>query len=212
MAEVLQVDLREEHGKRRTRRLRSSGVTPAILYGHGKPCVSLRANAAEISAALRHGTQLVELQGGANETALIREVQWDAFGQEILHFDLIRVSADEMIEATVAIELRGEAPGVNQGGIVELLHHDISIRCPATSLPEKLELNINSLDVGQTLTAAELNLPDGAELVTPSDEVLAQCVEPKADLEEEATDIVADGIEPEVIARKEGDEDDDSAS
>ena len=212
MAEVLQVDLREEHGKRRTRRLRSSGVTPAVLYGHSKQCVSLCANTADISAALRHGTQLVELQGGANETALIREVQWDAFGQEILHFDLIRVSADEMIETTVAIELRGQAPGVNQGGIVELLHHDISIRCPATLLPEKLELNINSLDVGQVLTAAELNLPDGAELVTPSDEVLAQCVEQKDDLEEEAADIVVDGIEPEVIARKEGSDDDDSAS
>ena len=212
MPEKLQVDLREESGKRHAKRLRNRGFTPAILYGHGESCVSLRIETGAIASAVHQGTQLVELQGSANETALIREVQWDAFGQEILHLDLIRVSADEMIEASVAVELRGQAPGVNQGGVVEHLQHQVAIRCPATSLPEKLELNINALEIDDVLTAAALQLPEGAELVTPADQVFAQCVEPKAELEEEETDISVDALEPEVIARKEGASDDESDS
>jgi len=86
---------------------------------------------------------------------------------------------------------------------MEVALHQVTIRCPATSLPEKLELNVNSLEIGQALTAGDLQLPDGAELVTGAEEVVVQCVEPKEELEPEETDITAEGLEPEVIARKE---------
>ena len=199
----MQVALRDERGKRGIRRLRTSGVTPAVLYGHGKPSVALGINTADLSAVIRQGTQLVELAGSADDTALVRDIQWDTFGQEILHVDLIRVSADEMIESAITVETRGQAPGVNQGGVMEVALHQVTIRCPATSLPEKLELNVNSLEIGQALTAGDLQLPDGAELVTGAEEVVVQCVEPKEELEPEETDITAEGLEPEVIARKE---------
>ena len=208
MAEVLHVEVRKQFGKRRIRRLRQSGQIPAVLYGHGKQSVSLSVPTQELSSAIRHGTRLVELQGGTTETALIREVQWDPFGVEVLHTDLVRVSADESIETPLSVELRGEAPGTSQGGVVELLAHEVVVECPVTAIPEKLDLNVNSLELGQSLTAADLVLPEGAKLVTEPDKVLAQCIVPFTKEDEDEVEAVSDVSEPEVIGRKEEDEGD----
>lgn len=206
MAEVLHVALRELFGKRRVRRLRESGQIPAVLYGHGKESVSLSIPTTEFSTAIRRGTRLVELAGGTTDTALIREVQWDPFGVEVLHADLVRVSADESIETPLSIELRGRAPGTTQGGVVELLVHEVVVECPVTAIPEKLELNINTLELGQSLTAAELVLPPAAKLVTAADQVVVQCIVPFSAEEEEEEVEAVDGSEPEVIGRKEEEE------
>ena len=203
MAEVLHVDVRQERGKRHNRRLRSRGQTPAVLYGHGQENISLSVPTPVLSTAIRHGVRLLELEGAAQDTALIREVQWDAFGLEVLHVDLVRVSADETIDATLRVDTRGEAPGLGQGGIVEQLVHEVVISCSVSSIPDKLELNINSLGLGQSLTAADLSLPPGAVLVTAPEKIIVQCVEPQPDIEEEETSIAAEGVEPEVIGRAE---------
>jgi len=205
MAEVLNVALRELFGKRRVRRLRAGGQIPAVLYGHGKESLSLSIPATEFSTAIRRGTRLVELTGGTTDTALIREVQWDPFGVEVLHADLVRVSADESIETPLSIELRGRAPGTTQGGVVELLAHEVVVECPVTAIPEKLELNINALELGESLTAAELVLPPGAKLVTAADQVLVQCIVPFSEEKKDEAE-AADIIEPELIGRKEEEE------
>jgi len=205
MAEILPVDVRQVRGKHGVRRMRHAGQTPAILYGHGQESISLSVPTSQLSAAIHHGTRLVELKGGAEDTALIREVQWDPFGIEVLHVDLIRVSADETIETTLRVEMRGEAPGISQGGIVDQLIRDVVIQCSVSSIPEKLELNINSLELGQSLTAADLKLPSGAELITPAEKIVVQCVEPLSDVGEEEASIAADAAEPEVIGRADQD-------
>lgn len=206
MAEILQVDIRQERGKHSIRRMRQVGRTPAILYGHGQENISLSVPTPQLSAAIRHGTRLVELQGGAEDTALIREIQWDPYGIDVLHVDLVRVSADETIETALRVDTRGEAPGTTQGGIVEQLAHEIVIKCSVSSIPEKLEVNINSLELGQSLTAADLDLPSGAELITPADKIVVQCVEPQPDVDEEEAPIAVDTAEPEVIGRAEQEE------
>ena len=205
MAEVLNVALRELFGKRRIRRLRAGGQIPAVLYGHGEKNLSLSIPATEFSTAIRRGTRLVELVGGTTDTALIREVQWDPFGVEVLHADLVRVSADESIETPLSIELRGRAPGTTQGGVVELLAHEVVVECPVTAIPEKLELNINALELGESLTAAELVLPQGAKLVTAADQILVQCIVPFSEEEDDEAAAV-DVSEPEIIGRKEEEE------
>ena len=79
----------------------------------------------------------------------------------------------------------------------------MTISCSVSSIPDKLELNINSLGLGQSLTAADLYLPPGAVLVTAPEKIIVQCVEPQPDIEEEETSIAAEGVEPEVIGRAE---------
>lgn len=204
MAEVLKVQEREASGKRTARRLRRAGSVPAVLYGHGKPNKHLTVVADEIAAVVRHGGRVVDLAGAVKEKAFIRELQWDTYGTDVLHVDFTRVSAHERVEVNVSVELRGQAAGAKEGGVVEHLVHEVDIDCEAVAIPEKLELNINDLQIGEQLTAADLPLPDGAKLISDPETVVAQCVESREEQEEEEP--AADSAEPEVIGRKPEDE------
>ncbi len=196
----MNVENREESGSLRMKRLRISGKIPAVLYGHGLGTVHLQIPTVEVDAAIRHVSQVVELKGAVSESALIKEVQWDAFGTSILHLDLARVDADEAVEVSISVGLVGVSPGTKVGGMVRHQLHELQISCPASRLPEKLELRINSLEIGQSLTAKEVELPEGASLMTPADEIVVQCVEVLEAAEPEAGE--GGMAEPEVIGRK----------
>jgi len=204
MAEVFEVKKRETRGKRNARRQRAAGSVPAILYGHGEESISLSVKAADVAAALRHGSQVVDLQGDLNEQALIKNIQWDTFAHEVLHVDFNRVSAGERVTVNVAIELRGVAPGANAGGVVEQLVQELEIECRVMSIPEKLEVNINRLELGQSRTVADLKIPEGTTVLVPVDTVVVQCFEPQPELEEE--EAAPESFEPEVIGRAAEDE------
>ncbi|HVX16143.1 MAG TPA: 50S ribosomal protein L25 [Pirellulales bacterium] len=208
MSEVLKVEIREARGKRRVRRLRESGLVPAVLYGHGEANLSLAIPADQVKSAVRHGARVVDLSGAVNEKVFVRDLQWDTFGLDVLHLDLTRVSADEKVEVQVVVELRGEAPGAKEGGAVTQVLHQVDVECLVTAIPEKLTLRINALGLDQSLTVADIELPTGTTLVTAADTIVAQCSVPK---EEEESALPSEGAEPEVIGRKadseeEGDE------
>jgi large subunit ribosomal protein L25 len=130
---------------------------------------------------------------------LLRDVQWDSLGVEVLHVDLTRVSADELVEVEIAVELRGEAPGTKEGGVIEHHTHEVTIQCPAAAIPESLVVSLNQLQLGATITAADLKLPDRASLVTGADTLIVQCVLPV--VRAEAAVAAAEAAEPEVIGR-----------
>ena len=206
MAEVLNVGTRAELGKRNSKRLRRSGHVPAILYGHGQESLSIALVEEEFSRALRHGAKLFELKGPVSDTAIVREIQWDPFGIEVLHVDFMRISTDERLTLEISVELRGEAPGTKEGGIVTQLIHTVEIDTTPVAIPDRLHLNINSLQLGQSLTAADIeDLPQGATLLTAADTILVQCELPSEEVEEEPG--LGEGAEPEVIGRKAADED-----
>jgi large subunit ribosomal protein L25 len=201
MAESLSVERREQHGKLNNRRLRRDGKIPAVLYGHGLENLSLMVSAEALAATVRRGTRLVNLTGAVDESAFIRELQWDTWGTHVLHVDFTRISVDEEVEITVSIELRGEAPGVRDGGIIEQFIHDVEIACPAGAIPEKLRANINQLKLDDKITLAQLELPQGARLLADDLEtIVVQCVLP-AEMPEEAAAEAVPG-EPEVIGAK----------
>ncbi|NLX57103.1 MAG: 50S ribosomal protein L25 [Planctomycetaceae bacterium] len=208
MAEVLNVSVRQELGTGRVRQLRRSGQTPAILYGHGKANVNLAIPTAEVKAAMRHGSKLVDLKGGLNEKALVRAVQWDCYGVDVLHLDLTRVSEQERVEVTVALELRGEAPGVKEGGIVN--HHlfEVEIECPAGEIPDKLVANLKNLHLGESITLADVPLPPHVTVLTPLDTMVVSCEAQVAMEGEEPDEAAAGPAEPEVIGRKAEEEED----
>jgi large subunit ribosomal protein L25 len=204
MAEVLNVEVRNAAGKRHAKRLRRGGAIPAVLYGHGEQTVSLAVPREQFAAALRHGSRLVELKGGVNESALVRDLQWDVYGTAVMHIDFARVSADERIEVSVPVELRGQAPGVRQGGVIQHLVHEIKVECLATAIPDKIQLNINHLELKGSITVGQLELPQGIKLLSDPDAIAVQCVEPAVEVEAEAA--ATEGAEPEIIGRKAEDE------
>ncbi len=203
MAEALNVKKRETRGKRNAKRMRFAGTIPAVLYGHGEESKSLVVIADEMASVVRHGGRVVELKGDVNEKAFIRALQWDVYGTHVLHVDFTRVSEHERVEVKVSVELRGQAPGVKEGGAVEHVLHEIEIDCEALSIPEKIEVNINELNIGDSITAGELKLPAGMKLVSDPDDVIVQCVVHRDEEEEAGEGGVA---EPEVIGRKAEDE------
>ncbi len=199
MAEVLNVESRDQIGTTASRRLRSSGRVPAVLYGHGQETAHLSVAERDVKAMLRHHSKTVTLAGDVQDTALVREVQFDPLGIDVIHLDLLRVNLKESVEVTVPVKLHGDPPGLREGGMLREVLHDAQVRCSADAIPEELILNVSDLHVGDSLTAASLELPEGVELVTPVDSMVAQIEEPKRSGKAEATD---DGpAEPEVIAK-----------
>lgn len=203
MAEKLNVVEREETGTSATKKLRREGYIPANLYGHGQENANISIPAEEWESALRVGAKVVTLAGAAKDMALINEVQWDTFGSETLHVDLIRVSDDERIETTVKVELRGEAAGTKSGGVVNHVLHQVAVSCLAVSVPESISISVKTLEIGDMLTAGQLPLPDGTMLLTPPDDVVASCTE-VVEVDEESA--VAAMGEPEVIGQKDEEE------
>jgi large subunit ribosomal protein L25 len=197
MIEQLHVDARTQHGKQHTKRLRASGSIPAILYGHGQENLSLSIASSAVSAVIRHGVRVVQLAGVVSDSAIVKDIQWDAIGANVLHVDLARVDRDEKVRIEIRLELKGDAPGSHRGGVVELVMHELEIECPVTDLPEKLIVNVSALDVGQAINASAIGLPPNAKLLTDPDAMVVHCIVP---LDEDA---VATGpAEPELIAKK----------
>jgi large subunit ribosomal protein L25 len=208
-AVTLTAEPRSAHGTRNARRLRKSGIIPAVVYGHQEATVSLSLGKDELYKAIRHGVRLVDLkQGEKVEKALIRDVQWDPIGHDILHVDFARVSVDERIEVEVRVELRGTAPGVTAGGTINQPLHNLKIECLAIAIPESIRVNIGSLQLDQMIHVRELTVPEGVKILNEPEAIVVQCV-PKLVVEEPAAPgaaPAAETAEPEVIGRKAAEE------
>jgi large subunit ribosomal protein L25 len=206
MHDVIEVQSREQRGKRHAKRLRQTGYLPGIAYGQEKEPTSVSVPKEALRAVMRHGGKLVQLAGAVTGSALIRELQWDAFGAEVLHVDFLRVSADQRIQVSVSVELRGDSPGVKQGGVVEQLIREVEIEVRASAIPDKLHVNINSLELHGSLAAKDIeDLPEGAKLLIDPQAHVVHCTTP-VEVEEEVP--LAEAAEPELIgARAEEDAD-----
>lgn len=203
--EVLVGTPRTEIGTSSARRLRKKGKIPAVVYGHGEGTASITIDAEALGTALRHGARVLDLdQSGATQKVLIRDVQWDAIGMEVIHVDFTRVSADERIRIEVNIELRGSAVGVAAGGVLDHHLHSLQIECPVIAVPESIRVGVAELQIGQAIHVRDLKLPEGVTALSDPDEIVVQVNEPKADVEEEAGAAApAPGTaEPEVIGRQ----------
>ncbi len=206
-SETLEVKKRDGLGTLASNRLRQQGYVPANLYGHGEPNVNLAVRADALNNIIHHGTKLLALTGDVSETALLREVQWDAFGMAVMHIDLARVSQSELVEVTLPVELHGEAPGTSEGGQLSFVSHELTIQCPASDIPDHLRINVGGLHLGQAIHASEVNLPGGAKMVTPGQVVVVQIVKPVGMSSEEAEAILS--AEPELIRKEKTEESND---
>ncbi|GAC1475446.1 MAG: 50S ribosomal protein L25 [Isosphaeraceae bacterium] len=196
-------------GTRVARRLRKQGRIPAIVYGHKQPPVSISLTRESVWEMIRKSTHLAELSvNGGTETVLVRDVQWDHLGKEILHLDFARVSADESIETEVRLEIRGTPPGVNEGGVLEVLVHDLRVTCRANAIPEAIRVDVGGLHLNEAIHVKDLTLPEGVTL-DADPELLLIHVALRVEEPEAAPVEAAEGAtQPEVIKpeRKEKDE------
>jgi len=113
--------------------------------------------------------------GRKQEKMIIKDLQYDYLGKDIIHVDLMRVDVTETVRVTVPIELKGTAKGTHDGGIVEEHTDHLEVECKATDIPESIVVWVKELSVGDSLHAGDIELPDGIKLVSPPDMVLVTC-------------------------------------
>jgi len=152
-------------GSRKVQVLRKEGKIPGIIYGHGQTPEPITLDKKEVENVVHHGERLLEvLLDGRTENALVKEVQYDAYGSEILHLDLARVNLDEMVEITVPITLRGTPVGAAEGGVLQQIAADVTIECMVRHIPDDIRVNVAEMKLGDKLTMKDLQLPEGAKL------------------------------------------------
>jgi large subunit ribosomal protein L25 len=166
---------RTEFGKGGARRTRRAGKVPAVLYGHGEKPRHIALPAREFAAAIRHGgaNQLFNIEisgGGGTALALPKAIQRDPIKDTFEHVDLLIVRRGEKVTVEVPVQLIGEPA---RDTLIVHEQNTLSILADATRLPDHLEVSVDGLDVGSRVTAGDVKLPSGVELVADADLVLA---------------------------------------
>ncbi len=190
----------KEQGSAACRRLRWSGQVPGNIYGHNAPPISVVIDSDALTPVLMSGAKVVDVElDGKVDKAVVREIQWDTFGKRISHFDLLRVDPNERVNIIVPLELKGTAPGVLMGGVLEHVMHSITIDCLAYQIPDTIHVRIGSLELGKSIHVSDLVLPEGSHAHAAPDAIVVHIVTAKA---QEEIPAGAGPIEPEMIGKK----------
>lgn len=213
----LEAELREP-GPSRARVGRRGGRVPAVVYGAGKENVAVFVDDLTLRKVIREGgaqaliTLKVEGSKDDAETlTILKDIQYDAFGEDILHTDFYRVTMGKAIHVTVPLVTVGESPGVQEGGILENVVRDLHISCLPGEIPDHVEIDVGNLELNENLTVGDIKAPPGVTVLDdPS--ALVVLVKPSriarlVELEEEAAAAAAAEAEAEAAeAAEEGEE------
>jgi len=173
---VLKAEIRERVGTRYAAKERKDGRIPAVVYGHKQETVAVSLDEHSLVEGIHHGHRVFNVQiGNKNETMIIKEMQYDHLGRDIIHVDLMRVDVTETVRVAVPIELKGTAKGVHEGGVVEGHTDHLEIECKVTDIPETIVVWVKEIDVGDTLHAGDIELPSGVKLVSAPSTLLVTC-------------------------------------
>ena len=194
----LPVETREKLGSANSRRYCRAGQIPSVLYGGKRDSVSLVFQAEDFDSILKAHTALVRLRlsDEVNQTALVRNVTWDTFGNHIQHVDLQRVAMEDEIQLAVPIHILGVPAGVAHGGVLHFAHREVQVHSRVDSIPSEIEIDVSQLDLGDRVTVGELDYPEHVRAALPADEPVVFVKEPKvAVVEEEAVEAPEPGAE-----------------
>src|SRR5689334_19026889 len=206
----LNVEKRSTIGKNEARRDREAGRIPAVVYGAGKPNVSISVNRKALSDVFREGAGenaifLLKL-GGSDQSrhAMIREFQRDPVSRKPLHIDFVRVLMDTKIRLKVGIEVRGIAKGVKtEGGILDFVTREVEIECLPGNIPQHLPIDVSELSIGDALRVSQIPAIEGVAIVDDPDRVLVHVTHPTREAEPTvaAAEAAAEITEPEVLKK-----------
>ena len=201
----LVANIREHTGSKAAAKERKQGRIPAIVYGHKQEPVAISLDAHNLVEGLHHGHRLMDVQiGKKTQKILVKDLQYDYLGKDIIHVDLMRVDVTETIKIMVPIELKGTAKGTHEGGIITEHADRIEIECQAANIPENIVVSVKDLGVGDTLHASDVELPAGAKLLSSPETLLITCslvaaAKAVEEIEEgpEAPEVITEAKEPE---------------
>lgn len=201
---------RDETGKGAARTARREGRVPGILYGHGEESVALSVDARELQklvSTISVDNTIVDLDmNGESYKVLIRELQRHPFREDFLHIDFFHVVMDEMIHVEIPILITGVSTGVkNKGGVLDHQLRELEVYCLPGNIPEKVELDVSELDIGDSIHVRDITLPD-IEVLTDLDRSVVAVLAPTVIEVEEEEEPEEEDLEPEVIGRGKAEE------
>lgn len=189
--ETLQAEKRDVKGTTASKRLRRTGVVPAVIYGSNQREYMIQLDSKSFFDLARKQAShnfLVNIEiAGANEKtklAIVQDIQRDPLNGSLIHVDFRAVSESDTIHAAVPIELRGEPVGVKTGGLLEQLVHEIEVSCSPSNLPDAIVNNVESLMIGQSLKVSQLNLPEGVTVKLDGEVLVALITQTRASISE----------------------------
>jgi large subunit ribosomal protein L25 len=206
---------REEKGKGPARQLRMKGYVPAVLYRKGS-CVSLQLSQKEVDRAVhsmsgRNNLITIQITSEGNQTtrmAVIKEAQRHPLTDTILHLDLFEVSMNEPLTLKVPIEIIGTSVGIKAGGILQHSIRELLIQCLPAVIPDKIRVDITTLEIGQAIHARDIVLGEGVKRLGDTNPSIVSVIPPisKEKMEASLVTTPKDTKEPEVIGQKEKEE------
>ena len=207
---VLNVQARTAGTTNDARRLRKTGLIPAIVYGKGIEPQCISVNATEWQLLSRNELNILSLVEDGKETlVLLKEVQHDPIRNRTRHLDFQAIRMDQKIKAHVAVRPGHALPaGASAGGLLEQNIHEIEVESLPQDLPEEIIVDVSGMNLGDMIHVGDIAMPEGVTAVTHADIVLfTEVDESAAEAEEEAAPAEGEeAAEPEVIAEKKTEE------
>jgi len=208
----LKVELRDNTGKEINKKLRKEGIVPGVLYSpHDKENLILKVKNDELSkllSAKSHGLIDLEINDGKEKVsrlAIIKDLQYNSLKKQIVHIDFYGVTLKEKLTLEVDIELVGEPIGLKEGGILQVELRKVEIECLPSQMPDSLKADLSSLKVGDHISVGDMEIPEGVEVLTELDRVVAAVVQP-AKIEEVVEEEEVEGVEGVEGAEAKGEE------
>ncbi len=210
----LNVQIREETGKKSNKLLRKEGYAPGVVY-RGKETVHLKIFTKDLFSALhtKAGENvLINLNvskgqkgKGKQRVVIIKEVQHHPIKDEILHVDFQEISLTEKLTVDVPVVVKGEAEGVTkEEGILEHIMWEVKVECLPTDIPEKIEVDVTSMKIGDHIAVKDLQTPTGVKVLEDPEQIVVSVVPPRAEEVEVAPE--EEITEPELIREKKEEE------
>jgi large subunit ribosomal protein L25 len=179
MEATLKAEVRDGTGKGVARKLRAEGRVPGVLYGSGVEPTPIHMSSQDLLHVFHQGASLVDLEvAGKTHLVIPRDVQRDHLRGRYVHVDFFAVSRTEKVTLTVEVRETGEAPGVKTGGVIEHHLREVDIACMPGDVPDGIEADLSSLELGDMLRVGDLKIPQGVEILTDVDTPVISVVTP----------------------------------
>ncbi len=203
MVADLHFETRTETGTRRVAKLREQGKIPAVIYGEGKPAKLLSVEERTFVRLVHGGERVLNLTGGeGNHQALIKDIQYDPFGEQMLHVDFHELKAGQKVTVKVALSIKGTPKGAVDGGQINQVLFDAEVECLPTAIPEKLIIDVSHLEIGDSVKVEDIAGTEGVSILAKPDTVIALCEEPRKAIEPSDEPVEGESSEPEVLTEK----------
>ncbi|MDI1446551.1 50S ribosomal protein L25/general stress protein Ctc [Polyangium sp. 6x1] len=186
MMEIIKLSAtrRQESGKGPSNRLRRTGNIPAICYGKGLEAFPVAVSPKALLEVLKsaHGkNSVIELavEGSDNLTVMVRDYGYHPISRELVHADFLQVKLDQPVDVEVPVRCVGKSKGVAGGGILQQIFRNLPIRCLPEKIPALVEIDISELDLGDTVKAGAVALPEGVKTRLPDDQTVVVVAVPE---------------------------------